>query len=113
MQSSVRDIRCGITGSLSCPTTTSSRDVRTHVGTASTSPSGFDDDSLNKLPRNLLLDVTSRVYQEVARCKNVYEQLYSSASDREKNKKIIYNKHLNTTDVQDNQVCVAYKIKRK
>jgi len=32
------------------------------------------------------------------------EQLYSSASDREKNKqKTIYNKHQNTIDVQDNQ----------
>jgi len=33
------------------------------------------------------------------------EQLYSSASDREKKqtKKTIYNKHQNTIDVQDNQ----------
>ena len=33
----------------------------------------------------------------------LYEQIYSSPSDREKNKqtKTIYNKHKNTIDVQD------------
>ena len=37
-----------------------------------------------------------------------FEQLYSSASDREKNEqKTIYNKHQNTIDMQDYQAYVA------
>jgi len=45
-----------------------------------------------------------------------YEQLYSSASGREKKQtKTIYNKHQNTIDMQDYKAvtCVAYKINCK
>ena len=43
-----------------------------------------------------------------------FEQLYSSASDREKKQtEIIYNKHQNRIDMQDYRAYVAYKINSK